>query len=442
MEICVVGLGRLGSAFAASAASSGIAVNGVDINETITQAINEREPIYDEPGLTESMRAAGDRLTATTDHEKAVTNADATFIFVNTYRDDVDGYSLDTVEAATRSVGHALAGGSDPHLVVLRGTVCPGDTNSKVKQWLEAESGRSVGSDIQLCYWPEFTAIGDVINSMESPAFHLIGEDTPEAGSRLAAFHEEWTGAESPLVRTSITSAEVAKMAVNTYVAMKMSFVNNLEQICENVGADVDEVTRVMSHDSRINGKYFKAGVRYGGPCFPHDNIAFEVLANRANTNAPLASAADEINDAHTDWIAELTREETPANGSVAILGMAFKPAVSVITESQGVELLRTLSGEFDLRAYDREAASEIRAAFPDAPISVTDDVTEALQGVDTAILTLRDDELTDPSTYKDLDESLTLIDPWRVFERGDLPQSISYWPLGRGYEQINSGDD
>jgi UDPglucose 6-dehydrogenase len=433
MRISVVGLGRLGSAFAASVANSGVPVVGIDIDDEIVTAIREARAPFDEPSLDTYLRNAGDRLAATTDAGKAIPGTDATFVLVNTYAPDIEGYSLAAVESAVRDVGRALASGDDPHLVVLRSTVMPGDTEEKVIGWLEDESGRSVGEDLRLCYWPELTALGAIIDSMEAPAFRLVGEHTSKAGDELEAFVEAWTGNEAPLVRTDLTSAEVSKMGINTYVATKMSFANNLSHVCEGVGADVDAVTDAMGHDPRINGRYFTAGVRYGGPCFPHDNVAFEALAERAGTTAPLARAADEINGGHTRWIMEAVTEATPVGGTLAVLGLTYKPGVPVVEESQGIELVREARTEYDVVAYDAIGVDAAQAELDGmGAVQYTDHLDTALAAADTAVLALRDDPITDPSRYG----NVALVDPWRVFDADELDDSVAYRPLGRGIGQ------
>lgn len=428
MQISVLGLGRLGSAFAASVANSGIPVWGVDIDASVVAAIESGQAPFDEPSLDEYLRSAGDRLTVTTDTEEAVMRTDATFILVNTYAPDVEGYSLSAVEDAVRDIGWALEDQVDPHLVTLRSTVMPGDTEAKVIGWLEETSGRTVGNDLQLCYWPELTALGTIVDSMEAPEFRLVGQHSPTAGDRLKAIIENWTGNVAPIVRTDITSAEVAKMGINTYVATKMSFANSLGQICDGINADVDDVTEAMAYDSRINGSYFTAGVRYGGPCFPHDNAAFEALAARAGTTAPIASAADKVNRTHTEWILDAIADTTQKGATLAVLGLTYKPGVPVIEESQGLELARHARNMYDVIAYDPIGTDQARAELPEDGLTYTDRLGQAISAGDTAVLSLRVDPITDPSQYA----NVTLVDPWRTFEEDQLANSVEYLPLGR----------
>jgi UDPglucose 6-dehydrogenase len=185
-------------------------------------------------------------------------------------------------------------------------------------------------------------------------------------------------------------------------------------------------VTDAVASDSRISGSYFSAGVRYGGPCFPHDNIAFEQLAHRVETTAPLAQAADEINNTHTEWIGDIVQDGTGQHETVAVLGLTYKPGVPVTQESQGVELVTYLENKTDVIAYDPLISSKNSEISNNS--SIQDDVDQTISMADTAILTVKHDELLDESIYEDI----TLIDPWRVFETGDLHHSVTYCPLGR----------
>jgi len=426
MRVSVVGLGQLGLAFAASVARSGISVSGVDINSRRIERIKRDPSSFTEPKMTEYIEEAGDSLSVTTDSGEVVPDTDTTFVFVNTYDEGETGYSLDALESATRDVGRSLTADDDPHLVVIRSTVMPGDINSRIVEWLETESGRTVGEDVMLSYWPEFTALGRVIDSMERPEYRVIGEHTRTAGDLLEAFIEEWQPDALRTIRMDPLDAEVTKMSLNAYIAMKLSFVNHLGRVCDGVGADVDSVTDAMANDTRISGDYFSAGVRYGGPCFPHDNIAFEQLANMAETTAPLARAADEINHTHTEWIRDIVRDVTDQHGTVAVLGLTYKPGVPVTRESQGIELVSCLEEELDVIAYNPIASLD--AAKRPSEVTVSDDLEETIAAADTAILTVKHSNLTDESIYKDI----TLIDPWRVFEAEKLHDSVTYRPLGR----------
>ena len=156
----------------------------------------------------------------------------------------------------------------------------------------------AIGDSLGLCYSPEFIALGNVIRDMLEPDMVLIGESDARAGDVLEALYRGVCENDPPFRRMSLVNAELTKIAVNTYVTMKISYANTLADICERLpGADVESVTDALGLDTRIGGKYLRGAIAYGGPCFPRDNKAFAVLARELGTEAPLAEATDSIND-------------------------------------------------------------------------------------------------------------------------------------------------
>jgi len=425
-RVSVVGLGKLGACLAAILANAGYHVTGVDLDQKKVDAVNAGEAPVIEPQLDAYINAAGDRLQATTSIEVAA-EAEATFIVVNTPSTESGRYELEAIKGVCRDLGAALAGTEDDHLVVITSTVFPGSTTGEIQTWLESASGRQAGEGFQLCYSPEFIAIGDVIDGLKRPDFFLIGEHSVEAGDHLVGIYERIRDNSAPFIRMDPTSAEVAKMAVNSFVTTKISFANTLSQLSDGVGADVDQVTRALAADSRISPKYLTAGTRYGGPCLPRDNTAFYRLAEDAGTRAPIALATDEVNEYHTTWIADAIRDKTPTDGTVAVLGVTYKPGTYIAKESQGLKLIEELARDFDLRCYDPHGVE----CAPDLPAGADFSVNlaEALEGADCAVLTVLWDEFTDPRVYSKND--LVLVDPWRAFDAGDLHAGVRYVPLG-----------
>ncbi|PSQ15957.1 hypothetical protein BRD00_13170 [Halobacteriales archaeon QS_8_69_26] len=426
----VIGLGKLGSCLAASLANGGITVGGVDIVDGRVSKINDGVAPFPEPDLQAYIDDSGDRLSATTKHRQAVANSDVTFVMVNTLYEGADGYALRHVNEVAESIGEALATIDDYHLIVLRSTVMPGSTGGEFRSTIEEVSGKRAGEDFGLCYCPEFTAVGEVIEKMEHPDFFLIGEHDERAGECLSEIYRSWVDDPSPVIRTDLVSAEVAKLAINSYVSMKISFANTLAQICDGMGGDVDEVTDVLAEDFRISGNYLTAGTRYGGPCFPQDNGSFGDLAVRAGTRAPLARAADEVNERHSDWIADVIRSVTPPGGTVAILGMTYKPGVAMVTGSEGMALARRLDAEFGLICYDPMGIDEARQNLA-ADVNYCDSLEKALDAVDTAVVTVQWDEFEDPDPFRR--RNVSLVDPWRIFDRDEFEDPVEHVSVGQG---------
>jgi UDPglucose 6-dehydrogenase len=426
----VVGLGKLGSCLAATLGNAGYSVIGADLDESVVDALNEGQSPFPEPKMDEYLASADNRIRATTDTREAVLKSDVTFIVVNTPSTPAGRYSLDAVAAVCEEVGAAIGKKDDYHLTVLTSTVFPGDTTGDVRPILEEASGKTASEDFGLCYSPEFIAIGNVIEGLEEPDFFLIGEDDERAGDVLASIYERIRKNDAPIARMPPVEAEIAKMAVNSYVTMKISFANTLAQVCDGTDARVDDVTDALALDERIGSRYLDAGARYGGPCFPRDNVAFAQLAEDAGTQAPLAESTDRVNDAHTDWIAETVRDVTPASGRVGLLGMTYKPGTYIITESQGADLAAMLDGEYDLACHDPMGLNEVRGEFGDRVVT-HESVDSLLESVDTAVLTTLWDDFTTPDAYDGF--SGWLVDPWRRLDTDELPDSVQYAPVGNG---------
>ncbi|MFB6284673.1 MAG: nucleotide sugar dehydrogenase [Halobacteria archaeon] len=431
--ISVLGLGRLGLSFAASVANKNISVKGIDIDPDRIERIQNRPGSFEEPHLGEYLINSSENLDLTTDASKTVDDSDITFIFVNTYDDEVRGYSLDQVENAVRTVSSSLDSENEGHLIVLRCTVMPGDIEDNVIRWIESESCFKPGEGIHLCYWPEFTALGSVVESIENPEYRVIGEYTETAGDKLLSFIEEWGFNGSVNIRMDVRSAEIAKIALNNYVSMKMSYANYLGRVCHELNADVDSVTHALGQDGRVSEKYFTSGVKFGGPCFPHDTDAFEELGEKTGLNARFAHATRQINENHSRWISDKVRQVSDDGDVIGVLGLTYKPGVRVIESSQGRDLVEHLNRDFDLALYDpMDISSLVNQEFEDVEgnnkrYKFYDNLGDAIESADTAVITLRDGSLYQPNLYK----NVTLIDPWRFLSSEDIHESTEYYPLG-----------
>lgn len=429
-DVSVVGLGKLGSCLAVTLAHAGFSVVGADQDERVVDQLDAGDSPVPEPKMDEYLAATGDDLRATTDTSAAVAATDATFVVVNTPSTEAGRYDLAAVEAACERIGETLAETDDYHLVVLTSTVFPGATTGAVEDTLERTSGKVAGEGFGLCYSPEFIALGNAIEGLEDPDFFLIGEHTERAGDVLEHIYGRLGDESTPVARMAPVEAEIAKMAVNAYVTMKISYANTLGEICEGMGGDVDVVTDALALDSRIDGDYLSAGARFGGPCFPRDSVAFGRLATDAGTEAPLADGTDRVNDQHTRWIADAVRETTPSGGTVAVLGMTYKPGTYIIEESQGVELVAQLRKAFDIVCCDPMGLAEVRRTLGD-DVDCQERTTVALRNAETAVLATPWEEFTDPATYSNYDG--TLVDPWRRLDPTALPATVEYRPLGNG---------
>jgi UDPglucose 6-dehydrogenase len=265
---------------------------------------------------------------------------------VPTPSDKSGAFSLRFVDQAMREIGRELRAKKGYHLVVLTSTVMPGSMDGSVKPILEKDSGKTCGRDFGLCYNPEFIALGDVLKGMAVPDFILIGESDPKAGDILSAVQLAACKNNPPIERMSFANAELAKIALNSYVTMKMSFANTLAEIAERLpGGDVDRVTAAIGRDRRVGPAYLKGATGYGGPCFPRDNVAFARQASNGGGQAWIAESTNRVNLRQVERIVKTIERESPGPGAkIGVLGLSYKPRTNVVEQSQALLIAKSLS--------------------------------------------------------------------------------------------------
>lgn len=417
-RISVIGLGKLGAPMAAIFASKGYRVVGVDLDEKKLQAIRSRVAPVEEPGLGQLLRKGKLALEATKDIAYAVRETDVTFIVVATPSEPSGGFSIQYVLAACVEIGAALRE-KDWHIVAVTSTVMPGATDGPIRAALERESGKRAGRDFGLCYNPEFIALGTVIRDFQAPDFVLIGESDADSGVALAALYTEVCSPKPTVARMTSINAEIAKLAVNTYITTKISYANMLANICERIpGANVDTVTRAIGLDSRIGGKYLKGAVAYGGPCFPRDNRALAAVAADAGVCASLAEAVDLFN---RDWVHDLAEriEGFGHDNRIGILGLTYKLDTNITEEAAG----RLLANELNRRGLT------VFEYDPAVPVLGTS-AERLVEQSDVIVVTLPHPEFALPVEHW---RGKTVIDCWRSLGHLANQEGITYIPLGVG---------
>ena len=433
--ISVIGLGKLGLCSAACFAAGGFKVWGVEIDPERVERINRGDNPVRETGLTELLRKVAPRLRATTDYAEAIRKTDATFIIVSTPSRPDGTFSNRQVEAALREISRPLQEKKSYHLVVITSTVMPGTTDGWARPLLEKLTGKTCGVDFGLAYNPEFIALGSVLRDFQNPDFLLIGECSPRDGDILEYIYRKVCRNDPPFARLSLLNAEIAKICLNCYVTLKISFANALGAICEAIpGADANRITGAIGLDGRIGKKYFRAGLGFGGPCFPRDNRAFSAFARKAGKRALLSELVDRINREQAERIVSLARSQVRPGAKVAVLGLAYKPDTPIIEESQAVDIARALKkAGFRVAVYDPQAMDTAREE-EGAAFDYSESLEECLRGSSLCLITTpwKEFRAIEPDTLKALMKTPAVIDCWRVLDGKDL-SGITYLPLGKG---------
>ena len=434
--ISIIGIGKLGLCMAACFATKGYRVIGVDTNPVTTEVVNQgKSPIY-EPGLAELMKGLSPRLSATDDYKYAIENSEISFIVVPTPSEEDGSFSTRYVEATLTGIATNLKHKPDFHVVVLTSTVLPGATDNVVKPLLEEISGKRCGVDFGLCYNPEFIALGSVIKDFTHPDVVLIGESDPRSGELLSGIYQRVCDNHPPIVRSTLYNAELAKISLNAFVTMKISFANTIAEMCERIpGGDADVVSKVLGCDSRIGCKYLTAGISYGGPCFPRDNKAFSSFARKIGCKARLSEATDRVNKEQVNRIIYLLKQKLGKvkGKKFAILGLTYKPNTEVIEESASIEIAKALVRKGAMVAvYDPAGMENARGVLAEG-VKYAGSAKQCLEGAELAILAVPWDEFKTlaPQDFIQTMRRPRLLDCWKVFHPSEFSKSLEYFAIG-----------
>jgi UDPglucose 6-dehydrogenase len=412
-------------------------VIGVDVSRRAVDAVNAGHAPVQESGLEELIEANRSRLRATMSHEEAILDSELTFVIVPTPSDDRGAFSLQYVAFAFREIGRALAKKNSAHTIVLTSTVLPGAMRHGLLPVLEQHSGRKGGAGFGLCYGPEFIALGSVIRDFLNPDFLLIGELDAASGDHLAACYADIMGPAVPVRRMTLENAELAKIAVNSFVTMKITFANMLAEICGAIpNGDVDVVSDALGLDSRIGRKYLTGGLGFGGPCFPRDNVALGFIAGALGARSELLLTTDTLNRSLADRILKQLGPRVSRNATVAVLGLAYKPFTHVTEESQAIMIVTALlENGARVLAYDPLARQNADSALGGRAL-ILDSARDCLKSADVVLITTPDPEFKalKAADFRGHGRSVVVVDFWRILgEELSAAPGIEYVAYGRG---------
>ncbi len=353
-RIGIVGLGKLGLPLALAFASRGFKVIGVDVDPDAIEAIRTKRFFY-EPGVTELLLDNGvqRRFSVTDDLEAAVLLADVIIVIVATPNEEDGCFSLKYILPVIRDIGDLLREEDDDHLVIVSSTVNPGDCEKVLLPELIEHSGKKV----ELCYVPEFVALGNVLNGFLEPDCVLIGASDTGTASRASAIYGKLCRNDPPIKQMNLVNAELVKIAANCHTVMKTAFANQMAELCEAIlGADVDEVTEGIALDTRASSEYLRGSTIAGGPCFLRDLKSLICVAERYGVELSLIETTEIVNYWQVERLARMVQDcwlkmEDPK--TIGILGLTYKPGVNVHEPSAGLLLLEKLVPAVNVIAYD-----------------------------------------------------------------------------------------
>jgi len=356
-----MGCGHVGLVVAACLANLGNKVTVIDIDEEKVKELNKKAcPVYEE-GLAEILKSVD--IEATSDYQRLV-DSDIIYICVGTPSKKEDGsISLEYILGAAKQIASVLKQKKGYCIIAMKSTVVPGTTEEVVIPIL-ASSGKGVGHDFGVCMTPEFLREGKGIHDFMNPARVVIGEYDKRAGDVLCELYQSIN---APMLRVNLKTAEMIKYASNAFLTTKVSFINEIGNICKQLGIDTYEVARGMGFDQRIGHQFLNAGIGFAGPCLSKDLKALIARAKQIGYEPRLLEEVLSLNQRQALKMIELLGKYIPLmDGSIGLLGLAYKPMTDDVKDSLAVEIADALLREgAKLKAYDPQAMANFEKLFP-----------------------------------------------------------------------------
>lgn len=437
MRIAVVGTGYVGLVSGTCLAETGITVTCVDVDATKIQKLNQGGiPIY-EPGLAElvARNRANERLFFTTSLQEALVDADVVFIAVGTPPDEDGSADLRYVLGVAREIGELI----NDYIVVVTKSTVPVGTNAKVKQVIQAElDRRGVAVEFDVASNPEFLKEGDAVNDFMKPDRVVVGVASERAGKVMERLYHAFILNNIPIYFMDIPSAEMTKYAANSMLATRISFMNDIANLCELVGANVDAVKQGIGSDSRIGKKFLNAGCGYGGSCFPKDVKALIRTGNDYGYSMGVLKSVEEVNERQKSVLFRKICKHY--NGELkgkhfGLWGLSFKPATDDMREAPSLVLIsQLLDAGATVTAFDPVAMDECRRKIGDS-ISYAPQMYDALKDADAMIVVTEWQEFKVPKfTYieRALKEKV-IFDGRNIYSPAQMKEfGYTYYGIGR----------
>ena len=437
MNVCVIGTGHVGLVTSGSMAAIGHTVVGVDLDQEKIASLQRGVSPFFEPGLQElldEVRESG-RLTFSSAIADGVKDADVIFICVGTPARATGEANLFAVESAAKdAVQHV-----NKRAVIVEKSTVPAGTARRIKRTVVRERP-DLAEEVAVVSNPEFLREGKAVEDSLNPDRILIGVEAEWAADVMRRLYAPLTDKGAPLIETNIDTAELSKHACNAFLAMKISYINALARLCEKANADVSAVAEVMGADERIGPSFLRAGLGWGGYCFPKDIQAFEHLANRLGYDFPLLREVERINTEAVDAAVEKIRDLlwNLEGKRIALWGLAFKPGTDDVRFAPPLNLARRLLDEdATIVGYDPEASHNAKNELPE--IEIASDPYEAVNGAHCLVMCTEWDEFkgVDLGKVKELLAYPIVVDGRNFFDYDEMNElGFTYYPTGRAMDR------
>jgi UDPglucose 6-dehydrogenase len=438
-KLSIVGAGYVGLVSACCYAEKGYSVILREIDQRKYEAIQQGKPPFHEPLIDDALKRSlsSGKLVVTKDMQEAVLNSHIVFVAVGTPGKKDGSIDLDQVRLAAKEIGVTLKQAEGYHHVVVRSTVVPGTTSKIVKPILQKASGKNIGEKFGLAVNPEFLREGSAVHDTYHPDRIIIGDLDPKTGDFLEEFYRNFhDGKPPPILRMSSASAEIAKYASNAFLATKISFINEIANICESVNdADVVQVADAIGLDTRIGRKFLDAGLGFGGSCFPKDVRALVAASEGCNYRPRLLKAVLDINEKQALNAVRLALEELHSlrQKRIAVLGLSFKPETDDMREARSMVVIeRLLKLGAKVVVYDPVANEKARRLLR-GKIEYARSMHECIRGADCCIMVTEWDEFQrlTAEDFLSLMRRPVVVDGRRIYKPCSFAKKVRYRAIG-----------
>jgi UDPglucose 6-dehydrogenase len=365
MNISIIGTGYVGLVSGVCFAKLGNNVICVDVDKKKVTMINNGKPPIFEKNLEVILKKHQNNIKATTQFSDAIQNSDITFICVGTPSTEKGNIDLTYIDQAIKQITQELKFKNGFHSIVIKSTVLPGTTQNYIIPLLEQYSSKKAGDDFGIGMNPEFLREGVAVEDFLNPDRIIYGTYDDKTKKLLSTLYNNFS---CPIIKTSLTVAEMIKYASNCFLATKISFINEIGNMCKHLGIDVYDVADGIGLDKRIERSFLNAGIGWGGSCFPKDTTALYNWAKKEHLPNHLIESVIIVNDEQPLQIIKILKKHIPdiKNKKIGILGLAFKPDTDDIRDSRSIPIIKTLIKEkADIIVYDPKAMNQFKKLFP-----------------------------------------------------------------------------
>lgn len=422
-KVCVIGLGFVGLSTAVCFASKGVKTTGLDIDSDRVRTIEEGKVPFHEPFVDRLLQKStrSHALKLTTSYEEGVTESEIVFVTVGTPSAPDGSADMTYVEEASKSIGLALRKANGWRLVVVKSTVPAGTTDGLVRPTIQSQAN---GISFGIASNPEFLKEGSAVKDTLHPDRLVIGSSEPRSGNKLRAFYRSFYGRRMPpVISTNCVNAELIKYASNSFLATKITFINEVANLCASIpGGDIATVATGMGLDPRIGHRFLKAGLGFGGSCFPKDLRALIQSASQVGVTLKVAAAAESGNDEQFRVAVRLAEKLVGdlKDKRIALLGLAFKPDSDDMREAVSLKLIAELEKiGASIVAYDPASMQNARRILGDK-IEYSSSALDCLKGADCCIVITewREFSRLRPSSFRRLMKTPAVVDGRRAFNQ------------------------